>query len=133
MTILNLIQELLRKYSLAENPDEILDRISYVYDKPTFSQIREIFNNYNKYSFSLDVKNVGTDPKFIKSKNDKISLFDFINRQWHKREWPLESTPFTEALFGDNDFYDMVNKFNKINKQIKEKCYKLQKEKSKNT
>ena len=119
--MINLITKLLKEQSLPDNPEEIHDRLEFAHDNLDEKIIKQAFDNYKRYCFSLDVLNIGTDTKFIKSENRKVSLFNFLNRRMHLNRWVLEKTPFVEAMFGDRDFYELVDKFNKINDKLKKK------------
>ena len=77
---------------------------------------------YNRYLFHLSIEHFGKDPKYI-SKDDKaLGLFGFINTgTYNVVSDKIPKTPLTEYLFGDEDYYDLVDRFNVINNRLEKK------------
>jgi len=83
--------------------------------------IDKLLERYNQYQLANRIKNVGKDPKFIGKSDALLSLDDFIFRRMYEHTFPLPEGTFTDAMFGENNFYDLLEEFKTIDAKLKKK------------
>ena len=124
MTTQELISSLLKENELSEDPEEIYDVFTSAFDKGlNFEVIRSLFKIYSRYILIINVKNVGTDPKYIKAGNNAMTLYSFILSKQYNKHWDFESSPFVDALgIGNGNFDKYVAKEKEISDMLKKQA-----------
>jgi len=79
----------------------------------------EMIVKYKRYLFHKSLEVFGIEERFI-SKDKKPDDFGIWAMGYgYKNEYPMPKTTLTKYLFGDQDFYDIVDRFNEIDNNIK--------------
>ena len=83
--------------------------------------LEDLFDKYKKYLFHYKIKKFGTADKYIPKTDKAYDFHKWIYAYKYKDEPIFPKTTLTEYLFGDEDYYHMVDRFNEIDKQINKK------------
>lgn len=117
LIIMSLIKDYLNKYNIKETEDDISEVLKMKFGKKP--DYEKVFNSYKTYILAHSIKHFGKDPKYISASDSIISLYSFINRMMYLKDYTIPKTPLTEYLFGDDDFYEIIAKFDTIEAKLK--------------